>query len=93
EAMTADEYVNGLTKVLLEQGAPAADLFMRQYAEAGLDLTPLRKVILEANHGERQKVEVNIHPQNKEVIDFLRNSVFISYIFSSLKLTRFSLDK
>jgi hypothetical protein len=72
EAMTADEYVNGLTKVLLEQGAPAADLFMRQYAEAGLDLTPLRKVILEANHGERQKVEVNIHPQNQEVIDFMQ---------------------
>lgn len=72
EAVTVDDYIKGLHDVLLNQGVPAAELYLKHHAEAGLDLTPMRKLIFEVNEGKRQKVEVRIHENNEHVLNFMQ---------------------
>lgn len=78
EAISADDYVGGLMNALLGGGPPVADLFMRQHAEAGVDLRPLKRAVLENNAGQPQKIEVVIHPNNRELIEFMQERLIKS---------------
>lgn len=71
--ISADEYVNGLVNTLLDEGPATAEVYMQRHAESGLDLTPLKEAILSTNDGKNQRIEIPVHKNNLELVEYFDN--------------------
>ncbi|MEZ4815830.1 MAG: hypothetical protein R3A80_11605 [Bdellovibrionota bacterium] len=76
DLLTGQQFVEEIQNIIFQDGPRGADLYFRQMAEEGrIDLSRLKALVLSENKGKSKKIEVLIHPDNKEVVPFMQKQL------------------
>lgn len=76
DLLTGDQFVQEIQEIIFKDGPRGADLYARQMAEEGrVDLSRLKALVLSENGGQRKKIEVLVHPENKAVVPFMQKQL------------------